>query len=204
MAVEAPRTGLRQRTVVQPSESSGEYYLAPRRLKDAVDIAIPVAQTPEDTNDALREEAIEAYTQALRDNPELGQRPPTLRARVKFMQDRLGYPSERIARLLGITANQIVRKDLRARRKEEVGKFEERVNNAVTVASVLTNRFHGYPDALVDRRISLHRQNGRLSDFTVFKAMEAGFGNIAVAIALDAARVAEQTTEGINGELAEI
>lgn len=178
---------LRQRSITQPSDSSGEYLLAPRSLKEAVDIAIPVAQIYQDTNQALKEAASDAYTQALRDNRALGDF-PTMRAKLRFIQSRLGLPDEKIAGLLGITANQVVRQDLRARRKNEIGKFKDRLNNGFTVASILARESGEYPGVKIDRKISLMLPSGNLSGFSVLKAMEAGFGNIGVAIALESAR----------------
>lgn len=187
---------IRQRSISQPSESSIGHLLAPRNLKDAVDIAIPVAQTPEDLNEQLKEAADDEYTQALRDNPELGEH-PSLRARVIFMQTYLKLNENETAKLLGITANQVIRKDFRARRKDEIGKFEERLNNGVATANILLAE---EPATVFNRRDAIRRKNGKISDFSIFTAMEAGFGNIAVAIAQNTVRQYQETMEHQRGD----
>ncbi len=170
---------IRQRTLSQPSEFSGKHLLATRTLKEGIDIAIVAAQTPEDLDIELKEQADEEYRQALRDNESLGSY-PTIRSRVKFMQTNLGLDTEETARLLGITANQVARKDFRARRKEEIGKFESRLNNGVAITNILMKE---NPATVFNRRDAIRRSNGKIIDYSIFKVMEAGFGNIAVSLA---------------------
>ncbi len=169
----------------------GRFTLLPRNLKDTVSIALPLAIQEEDSSPRLAEEASEAYTQVLIDHPELGAT-PSKRARVRFVKQSLFTTDAKTARLLGITENQVQRMDLRARRKEEMGQFDTRLQAAVAVAGILDTHISGYPDAHLDRRAALNAPHTELAGFSTFRLLEAGFGNIAVAQALRAVRTSRE------------
>lgn len=203
--IEAQRNRLPERTVSQPSRFSTKYLLTPRSLEEAVEIAIPVATMNEDTEVFLREAAIDAYTDQFINRPEFGKK-PTKTARLKLIKETFNYRHNRqdddvrYANMLGITANQVTRKDLRGRRKKEVKRFQDRLNGLFTISSIL----EGNVDKIIDRRVTLSTPNGKLSDVCLRDALKGGFVFIGVAIALEAARVSEQTTAGINGELSKL
>ena len=174
-----------QKIVSLKTTTGGRFNLRP-----SIEIAIPEATLEEDLDVTLKINAIEAFSDELRAHPDL----KTKRARLKFIKDTLKYDDRRLAKYLGITADQIVRKDLRGRRKEEVERFEQRFNGLFTLSGILERNFHGYIGAVVDRRVVLESPNGKLSDISVNMAVEKGFINIAVAVALEAVRLNSEIT----------
>lgn len=164
------------------------FTLLPRGLKDAVSIALPLALQEEDQRPSLVREASDAYTQVLIDNSNLGPN-PTKRARVRFIRETLGINDASIARLLGITQRQVERQDLRARRRDELGQFDRRLEAAVTVSGILGVGISGYPDAALDRRAALRAPIDHLAGLSTSRLLEAGYGHIAVAKAQEAVRI---------------
>jgi hypothetical protein len=178
-------------------------YLHPT-FKDGV----PVLTMDEDSDRSLADQANTAFIEQLykhvveKGNTELLEK----MARLNFIRGSLGYGDHRLARrlktirtkwekkgdvtlseYLGTTENQIERGDMRGRRQEEVDRFEARFNGLFTLSSILAESVGD----VIDRRISCITPNGKLSDMSIADALEAGYINIAVAIALEAVRTNE-------------
>ena len=165
--------------IIENPASTGRF-----NLKPTFEAALPQRTLEEDFDISLSLNAGQAYLDELRTHPEH----TTKRSRLKFIKDTLKYENRKIATFLGITENQVVRQDLRGRRKKEVERFEERFNGLYTLSSILGNTFKGYIGEVVDRRVALETPNGKLSEMNVKNAVEKGYINIAVAIALEARR----------------
>jgi hypothetical protein len=170
--------------------------------------ALPERTMSEDSDIALADQANTAFIEQLykhvveKGNTELLEK----NGRLNFIRGSLGYGDHRLARrlqtirspweekgdvtlseYLGTTENQVERGDLRGRRIAEVDRFEERFNGLFTLSSILAEEV----EDVIDRRVAIHTPNGKLSDVSVADALDAGYVNIAVAIALEAVRTNE-------------
>ncbi|HYM65421.1 MAG TPA: hypothetical protein VES68_02970 [Candidatus Sulfotelmatobacter sp.] len=160
-------------------------------LKPTFEVALPERTLEEDLDVTLALNAQEAYSDELREHPEF----LTKRSKLRFIKKTLKYEDRKTAKLLGITTNQVERQDLRGRRKEEVERFDQRFNGLFALSSILERNFHGYIGAVVDRRVALETPNGKLSEMSVNMAVERGYINVAVAIALETVRQNRETMD---------
>lgn len=168
------------RRIMASTKPTGEFDITPR-----IEKAIPTPTLLEDSDTALKLQANDVFNEEMDKHPEL----TTRTARLGFIRDNLKYDDFRLSQFLGITLNQVQRKDLRGRRKKEVDRFEQRFKDLFTVSSILTTHFAGYIGATMDRKISLEAPNGKLSDISVSDAIKGGYSSIAVAVALEAVRL---------------
>jgi hypothetical protein len=204
-----------QSLIAAHAKLSEIHFLHPN-FKDGV----PILTMDEDSDRSLADQANTAFIDQLykhaigKGDTELLE----LNGRLNFIRGSLGYGDHRLARrlkvmrspweekgdatiseYLGITENQVERGDMRGRRQEEIDKFEGRFNGLFTLSSILAE----FVDDAIDRRVVIKAPNGKLSDMSIADALEAGFVNIAIALALMAVRQNEesqdhQTTPEIN------
>lgn len=162
-------------------------------LKPSFEVALPKTTLEEDWDTSLAFDAGQAYLSELNQHPEL----TTKVSRLKYIKDTLKYDDAKIAKLMGITPDQVARKDLRGRRKLEVGRFTQRFEGLFTLASILERNFHDKIDSYVDRRAVLEAPNGKLTEMSVNMAVGKGYINLGVAIAL---RTIQQNQDMIGQE----
>lgn len=174
------------RSIITSVKPSGEFNITP-----SVEKAIPTPIFFEDSDQALRLQANDAFNNEMDKHPEL----TTKVARLGFIKDNLKYDDFRLSQFLGITLNQVQRKDLRGRKKKEINRFEQRFKDLFTITSILTTHFSGYIGATMDRKISLETPNGKLSNISVSDAIKEGYTSIAVAIALETVRLNQESMD---------
>lgn len=172
--------------------------------------ALPERTMDQDSDRSLADQANTAFIDQLykhvveKGNTELLEK----NGRLNFIRGSLGYGDHRLARrlktirtnweekgdvtiseYLGTTENQIERGDLRGRRQEEIDRFEARFNGLFTLSSILAESVEN----IIDRRVAIETPIGKLSDLSIADALDVGYINIAVAIALEAIRQNEES-----------
>jgi hypothetical protein len=87
---------------------------------------------------------------------------------------------------------------MRGRRLEEVERFEGRFNGLFTLSSILAEN----TEDAIDRRVTIKMPGDKLSETSIADALEAGYVNIAIALALMSVRHNE--TSGVNQTTPEV
>lgn len=174
------------RRLITSTKLTGEFNITP-----GIEKAIPISTLLEDSDQALKLQANDAFNDELFKHPDL----ITKTSKLNFIKDNLKYDNYKLSQFLGITSNQIQRKDLRGRRIKEVKRFEQRFKDLFTISSILTTHFSDYIGATMDRKISLETPNGKLSNISVSDAIKGGYTSIAVAIALESVRLNQESID---------
>ena len=202
-------------SLIEAHVETSEFHFLHPTFKDGV----PVLTLDEDSDTSLADQAntalkYELYKHVVQNgNAEL----LTINDRSNFIRGSLGYGDHRLARrlktikspweekgdktisdYLGITASQVERGDMRGRRLEEVERFEGRFNGLFTLSSILAEN----TEDAIDRRVTIKMPGDKLSETSIADALEAGYVNIAIALALMSVRHNE--TSGVNQTTPEV
>jgi hypothetical protein len=203
-----------QSLIAAHAKISEIHFLHPN-FKDGV----PILTMDEDSDRSLADQANTAFIDQLykhavtKGDTELLE----LNGRLNFIRGSLDYGDHRLARrlktikspweekgdktisdYLGITASQVERGDIRGRRLEEVERFEGRFNGLFTLSSILAEN----TEDVIDRRVTIKMPGDKLSETSIADALEAGYVNIAIALALMSVRHNE--TSGVNQTTPEV
>lgn len=195
-------------TIEEARATLGEHaaIIFPDGIKEVSEV------TPEVMEFALIDEASEGYDEELSIQVDKNGHTELLgkRGRLRFIRTTLGYRAHpvtqslgirskfyedaerKLAKYLGITPNQVKTEDVRNRRKNEAEKFEQRFKGLFTVVSAV-ERFT-INDDVIERRVTLERPSGKISNISIGSALRGGFPNIAVTIALDTVKDNEGTS----------